>query len=200
MHKRKDKRFVKDYTKNDIVEYLKGVNRLLGEVPTFRNVNDIPGPSPRTIIRRFGKWTSALKSAGLRPQGKQLLKGERTYIKQNWKEMTDDEIASKLGVSKHVILYYRQNLKLWKNRKGTAKSTFRKHALNLYGKCCEVCGVEICEWHHIIPKSKIQTDWCILCPTCHSAITRKLVVIESRHDIASILLPYMKKIYTKLRL
>lgn len=200
MHKDSDKRFKKDYSKKDIIDYLKGVSKLLGTSPTFRNVHDIPGPSPRTIVRRFGKWTNALKGAGIRPQGKQFLKGERTYVRKNWKKMTDNEIAQSLGVTKNVILYYRQNLKLWKNRKGTARSTFRKHAMNLYGKSCEVCGVKICEWHHIVPKSKVQTDWCILCPTCHSVITRKLVIIESRNDIKNKLVPYMKNIYVDLRL
>lgn len=170
---------------------------MLGRVPTSRDLNNFPGPAPRTIIRRFGYWSIALKKAGMRPQTHQLQTGERSFIRYNWRKMTDKEIANKLGVTETVIKYYRMNYNLWKNHKGTARSTYRKEALKLYGQRCEVCGIGICEWHHIIPKSTNQDEWCILCPLCHSVITRKLVTINNRTELKTKLLPYMKKVHTE---
>lgn len=195
MNKTQDKRFKRDYTNKDIISYLKGVHRLINRSPTYRDINKIPGPSPRTIVRRFGKWSKALKLAGMRPHTNQLQRGERTYIRANWKKISDKEIAEKLGVNFSVVRYYRMNYNLWKNRKGTAKSTFRKKALGLYGEACESCGIKFCEWHHIIPKSKNPQDWCILCPTCHATITRKFVKVEKREDIVNKLRPFVQNLY-----
>ncbi len=138
--------------------------------------------------------------AGIRPHTHQLLKGERKFIRANWRIKTDKEIAKTLGVTDTVIKYYRMNYNLWKNRKGTAKSTYRKHAMKLYGEKCEICKLEICEWHHIIPRSTKPEDWCILCSLCHAAITRKLVEVRSRDDLKNKLMPFMKEIYTKLEI
>lgn len=195
----KDKRFKKDYTKKDILNYLKGVYKLIGKAPTYRDLQQIPGPAPSTIIRRFGYWSKALKEAGIRPQTHQLQLGERSFIRINWRKMTDKEIANKLGVTEVVIKYYRMNYNLWKNRKGTAKSTYRREALRLYGEKCEVCEIGICEWHHIIPKSTNSEDWCILCSLCHAAITRKLVEVKNRSELKTKLSPYMKKVYANLK-
>lgn len=94
-----------------------------------------------------------------------------------------------------------QTIKIFleKNRKGTAKSTYRKEALKIYGKRCEVCGIGICEWHHIVPKSTRSDEWCILCPTCHAVITRKLISINSRNEIKTKLLPFMRKLYSEMK-
>lgn len=194
----RDKRFKKDYSKKDILDYLRGVYKTLGKSPTFRDLNNLPGPSPRTIVRRFGSWSKALKEAGIRPQTHQLMRGERSFIRLNWRKMTDKEIARKFGVTEEVIKYYRMNYKLWKKRKGTAKSTFRKRAIKLYGENCEVCGVGICEWHHINPKSQSPEDWCILCPNCHAAVTRRFITIKNRRDLEVKLKPFMRKVYANL--
>jgi len=196
----KDKRFKKDYTKQEIIKYIQGVSKHIGNSPSSRELDKIPGPSSRTIIRRFGYWSKALKEAGIRPQTHQLMRGERSFIRENWRRMTDKEIAEKLGVTHEIIKYYRANYSLWKNKKGTAKSTFRKEALKLYGKKCEVCSIKICEWHHIIPKSKEPDNWCVLCPLCHSVITRKFVTINNREELKTKLLPYMRIIYKDLRI
>ena len=63
MNKTQDKRFKRDYTNKDIIDYLEGVHKLIKKSPTYRDINKIPGPSPRTIVRRFGKWSKALKLA-----------------------------------------------------------------------------------------------------------------------------------------
>lgn len=196
----KDKRFKKDYSKQDILDYLKGIQKILGRAPSSRDLNKFPGPAPRTIIRRFGYWSKALKEAGMRPRTHQLQTGERSFIRFNWRKMTDEEIAKKFGVTETVIKYYRMNYNLWKYRKRTAKSTFRKEALKIYGKKCEVCRIDICEWHHIIPKSTKSGDWCILCPNCHAVITRKIIVVNNRQELKTKLLPYMKKVYSELKI
>ncbi len=195
----KDKRFKKDYSKKDILNYLKGVYNILQRPPTFRDLKKFPGPSSRTIVRRFVLWSKALKEAGIRPQTNQLMQGERSFIRINWRKMTDKQIGKRIGVSEDVIKYYRMNYRLWKNRKGTAKSTFRKKAIKIYGKACEVCGLKITEWHHIIPKSILPEHWCILCPLCHEVITRKLVTVRSREEIETKLLPFMKQVYSDLK-
>lgn len=196
----KSKKFKKDYSNNDILNYLKGVEKILGRSPSSRDLNKFPGPAPRTIIRRFGRWSEALKKAGIRPKTNQLLKGERSFIRLNWQRMTDKQIAHKLGVTDTVIKYYRMNYNLWKNRKGTSKATFKKEALKLYGKKCEVCNLKICEWHHIKANSRNPHDWCILCSLCHAAITRKLVTVNNRKELKTNLLPFMKNIYSELKL
>ncbi|MDO8570469.1 MAG: hypothetical protein Q7R97_02690 [Candidatus Daviesbacteria bacterium] len=191
----KDKRFKKDYSKRDIIDYLKGIEKILGRVPSSRELKNFPGPAPSTVTRRFRLWSNALKEAGMRPQTHQLLTGERSFIRMNWREMTDKEIANKLGVTEVVIKYYRMNYNLWKNRKGTSKSTYRKRAFKLYGEKCEICGIEICEWHHIKPKSIDPKDWCILCPLCHAVVTKKLIIINNREDLKSKLMPFIKEAY-----
>jgi len=133
----------------------------------------VPGPSARTIIRHFGSWTKALKKAGIRPNTKQLFLNEKNYIKQNWRKMTDKEISNKLGLSIDIIKYYRMNYNLWKNRKGTSKQKHKSDGMRLYGRNCEICNISITELHHIVPKSKDIKDWAILCPLCHSIITRQ---------------------------
>lgn len=199
MHKTSNNKFKRNYTNKDILEYLIGIRKLLNRTPTSRDLNKFPGPAPRTVIRRFGSWSIALKKAGMRPHTHQLIKGERSFIRNNWKKMTDKDIARKLGITEVVIKYYRMNYNLWKNRKGTAKSTYRRKAFKLYGACCEVCGITICEWHHIIPKSTNQDEWCILCPTCHEAITRKLVIVQKRQDLETKLKPYIKELYRNIK-
>lgn len=200
MQRTRNKRFKKDYSQKDILAYLKGVSKILRRAPTFRDLNKFPGPSPRTIVRRFGHWTNALKTAGLRPHTHQLLPGERQIIRMSWRKKTDKQIAKTLGVTDTVIKYYRMNYKLWKNRKGTAKSTYRNKAFKLYGKKCEVCGINICEWHHIIPRSTDPNYWCILCPICHEIITRKIVSINSRNELQTKLKPYIRKLYQNMTL
>ncbi len=200
MQRKKDQRFKKDYSRKDIINYIKGVYKILGYSPTFRDLNKFPGPSPRTIVRRIGSWSKALKIAGIRPKTHQLKRGENSFIRNNWRKMTDKEIAQKLGVTEVVIKYYRMNYNLWKNRKGTARSTYRREAMRLYGKMCEVCGIKICEWHHIVPKSTQPKDWCILCSLCHAAITRKLVMVENRDELKTKLLPFMRNVYKDLKL
>lgn len=192
-------KFKTPYTRKLIASYLKSVSRLIGKSPTFRDLNIIPGPSPRTVIRHFGKWTIALKAAGLRPSTNQLMKGEKSYIRLNWRKFTDRELSKKLGISEDVIKYYRMQLNMWKNRKGTSKQKYKADGMRLYGKNCEVCNIPITELHHIIPKSTNADDWSILCPTCHAVITRKFIQIKNRSELKTKLTPFIKNLYKNIK-
>lgn len=187
------------YTRKTIIAYLQAVSKLIKKSPTFRDINIIPGPSPRTIVRHFGKWAIALKAAGLRPQTNQLMKGERTFIRLNWKKMTDKQISAKIGISDEVVKYYRMQFNLWKNRKGTSKQKHKADGMRLYGKNCEVCNLPVTELHHIVPKSTAIKDWSILCPTCHAVITRKLIVINNRKELKTKLTPFIKNLYKNIK-
>lgn len=99
MNRTRDKRFKKDYSKKVILDYIRGVRKVLGKSPSSRDLGKFPGPSSRTIVRRFGYWSKALKEAGFRPQTNQLIKGEKTYIRRNWRKMTDKQLAKTLAIS-----------------------------------------------------------------------------------------------------
>ncbi|MDD3998950.1 MAG: HNH endonuclease [Candidatus Shapirobacteria bacterium] len=195
----KNGKYSTPYTRSLIKKYLRSIYKATGKSPTFRDVNSIPGPSSRTIIRHFGTWTKALKASGIRPHTNQLMEDEKLFIRQNWKEMTDKDIAEKLGLTSEIIKYYRIQYDLWKNRKGTSDQKHKKDGMKAYGKNCEICNISITELHHIVPKSTNINDWAILCPTCHSVITRKLVVVKNRDDLKTKLTPYIKSIYKNIR-
>lgn len=188
-------KFKTPYTHKLIISYLQSVAQLIGRSPTFRDLNKIPGPSPRTVVRHFGSWSKALKAAGIRPQTNQLMRGERTYIRKNWRKMTDKQIAEKLKISVVVVKYYRMQYNLWKNRKGTSKQGQKSKGMRLYGKNCEVCNLPITELHHVKPRSRDPKNWCILCPICHTVLTKKIVKIETRKELKTKLVPYIKKLY-----
>lgn len=200
MKRAKAGHYINQYSKKDIIKYLKGIANLLKRSPVYRDLKKIPGPSPRTIIRRFGSWSKALKKAGLRPHTNQLMKGEKTYIRKNWRKVTDKEIAKTFGVSEQVIKYYRMNFNLWKNRKGISKIKIKKDAMKIYGNSCEICNIPIVQIHHIISKSTNYNEICILCPLCHSAITTKKVIIKNRYELRTKLKSYMKNIYSNLKI
>ncbi len=192
-------KFNTPYTRKLIISYLKAVSKLIGKGPTFRDVHIIPGPSPRTIVRHFGTWSKALKASGIRPQTNQLMKGEKSFIRQNWRRMTDKELAQKLGITDDIVKYYRMQYSLWKNRKGTSDQKHKKDGMRIYGKNCEVCNIPITELHHVVPKSQNIKDWSILCPTCHAVITRKLIQVNSRKELKTKLTPFVKKLYQNIK-
>lgn len=197
--RKKTGKFKTPYTRKIIVSYLLSISKLIKKSPTFRDTNKFPGPSPRTIVRHFGKWSNALKAAGIRPQTHQLMKGEKTFIKMNWRKTSDKEIAKKIGISSEVIKYYRIQHQLWKNRRGTSDQKYKKDGMKMYGKNCEVCNISITELHHIIPKSTDIKDWSILCPTCHSVVTRKLIHVSNREELKTKLTPYIQMLYKNIK-
>lgn len=193
-------KFKKSYSGQQLIAYIKGVSRVIKKSPTYRDLKTIPGPTASTIIRYFGKWSAALKKADLRPKTYQLIRGERKYIRNNWRQMTDKQIATKLKIPIYVIRYYRLSKKLWKNtrNKRLTKATQKKLAIRIYGNNCEVCHLPITELHHIIPKSKYQENWAVLCPLCHEIISRKIIIIKKRADLFNKLKPFIKQIYSHL--
>lgn len=195
----KTDKFKTPYTRKLIIAYLQSVSKLIGKSPTFRDLKKIPGPAPRTVVRHFGTWSKALKAAAIRPQTHQFMKGEKTYIRQNWRKMTDKEIAAKLKISIEVVKYYRMQYNLWKNRKGTSKQGQKSEGMKLYGKNCEVCNLPITELHHIKSHSQDSKDWCVLCPICHAITTRKIVKIKTRKELKTRLAPYIKKLYKNIK-
>lgn len=192
-------KFRTPYTRKLIIRYLRTISEQIGRSPTYRDLKTIPGPSPRTVVRHFGKWSNTLKASGLRPQTNQLIKGEKAFIQKNWSKFTDKQISEKLGISTDVIKYYRMQYKLWKNRKGASGQKHKSDGMQLYGKNCEICNIPITELHHIAPKSTDPKNWAILCPTCHSVITRKLVKIQNRDELKTKLTPYIKNLHKNNR-
>lgn len=195
----KSGKFRTPYTRQLIVSYLKAVSKLIGKSPTFRDVHVIPGPSPRTIVRHFGTWSKALKSAGIRPQTNQLMTGEKSFIRQNWRKMTDKELGKRLGITSDVVKYYRIQYRLWKNRKGTSNQKHKADGMRMYGKSCEICNLPVTELHHIKPKSTDINDWSILCPTCHAVITRNLIEVRNRKELKTRLTPFIKNLYKNIK-
>lgn len=195
-------RFKKVYHKKEILSYLKRISHAIGGSPTYRDLNKMPGPTASTIIRHFGSWSKAIKLAGLRPLSKQLIKGEKSFIRNNWRHLTDKETSDKLKIPVHIIRYYRLSSKLWKNTRNNrlTKGTQKKLAIKLYGDACEICKLSIVELHHIVPASKTPEHWSILCPLCHALISRKVVEIRSREDLFLKLKPIVKKIYSNLKI
>ena len=88
---------------------------------------------------------------------------------------------------------------MWKNRKGTSKQKYKADGTKLYGKNCEVCNLPITELHHIVPRSKDINDWSILCPTCHSIITRKFIQIKNREELKTKLTPFIRNLYKNIK-
>jgi len=191
-------KFRKQYKREDLTAYLKGIHHALRRSPVYRDLKAIPGPSPTTIIRHFGSWSKALKTAGIRPHTNQLTKEEKKFIKTSWRSMTDKQISSKLQVPTHVIRYYRLYQRLWKNsRDGNAQGVQRRKAYGIYGKTCEVCSIPIVDLNHIISRKNFPENWTILCPLCHATLTRNLVKITTRRELKTKLLPFMKELHKK---
>lgn len=193
-------KFKQQYTRQNIISYLKGVQKILGYSPVYRDIRKFPGPSPTTIIRQFKSWSRALKLANIRPHTNQLFRKERGLIRKVWHKMSDREVAKKLGVPVYVIRYHRIKSKLWKNsRKGAAKATQKQRAIKLYGKTCEVCNISVVELNHIISRKNEPKNWTILCPLCHAVLTRKFVTIQNRRELKTKLLPFMKILHESFR-
>jgi len=198
----KQGRFKQVYSKDEILIYLKKVAIFIKKSPTYRDLHTIPGPTASTVIRFFGSWTKAIKSAGLRPHTYQLIKGERTFIRKNWKTFTDKQVSEKLGIPIHTIRYYRLSSKLWKNTRNNklVKATQKRLAIMKYGDSCEICNMPFVELHHIVSKSKDENNWSILCPLCHEIISRKKVIVKNRKELFSKLKPFVKRLYSNLKL
>lgn len=91
-------KFKKAYSEKQLINYIKCVSKIIKRPPTYRDLKIIPGPRASTIIRHFGKWSIAIKKAKLRPHTYQLIRGEKKFIRSNWRLLTDKQIASKFKI------------------------------------------------------------------------------------------------------
>jgi 5-methylcytosine-specific restriction endonuclease McrA len=122
------------------------------------------------------------------------------FILKNCHEMIDIEMAKKiremgfLGATQWTIKYRRRKLGIKKYLYGEIKkhkAWIRSQAIKKYGNECELCGYRLSiDTHHIKPKNEGGLheidNLMILCPNCHSLITRKIFYINSRKDIPMI--------------
>lgn len=119
------------------------------------------------------------------------------YIRKNCHKMFDEEIADKLkqkgikGVSIWNVKYRRRKLGIKKYLYGEIqkhKAWVRLQAIKKYGNKCELCEYRLSiDIHHIKPKSEggahETENLMVVCPNCHSLITRKILSLGCRKDI-----------------
>lgn len=119
------------------------------------------------------------------------------FIMRNCGEMEDIEIAKKLREKGYkdatvwTIGYRRRKLGNRKYLRGEIqkhKAWIRAQAIKKYGNQCELCGYKMAvDTHHVIPKYKGGPheidNLMVVCPNCHSLITRRYIVLKSRNDI-----------------
>lgn len=141
-------------------------------------------------------------------------KGVDDFILKNCKEMIDEKIVvglKKLGFnSANVwnVKYRRRKLGIKKYLYGDVqkhKAWVRTQAIKKYGDRCELCFYPFSiDTHHIIPKylgGPHEIDnLMIVCPNCHSLITRKVLELNSRKDILRIGKLIRKKIKSTYKL
>jgi len=119
------------------------------------------------------------------------------FILKNHHKMIDKEITNHLkkkgykDVTEWNVKYRRRKLGIKKYLYGEIqkhKEWIRRQAIKKYGDKCELCGYKLSiDTHHIIPKNKgglhETNNLMILCPNCHSLVTRKKLILKSREDI-----------------
>lgn len=122
------------------------------------------------------------------------------FIIKNCQRLLDKDIVTKLkemGFRKANIWnvkYRRRKLGIKKYLYGEIKkhkAWIRAQAIKKYGNQCELCSYALSiDTHHIIPKyqgGKHETDnLMVVCPNCHSLITRKVIKLNGREDIPRI--------------
>ncbi|MFC1674646.1 HNH endonuclease [Candidatus Omnitrophota bacterium] len=119
------------------------------------------------------------------------------FIRKNCKRSLDKEIAKELkkngfkGATQWTIRYRRRKLGIKKYLCGDIKkhrAWVRMQAIKKYGNKCELCGYSlVVESHHIIPKNKGGlhkiNNLMVLCPNCHTLVTKGNFSLNSRKDI-----------------
>jgi len=130
------------------------------------------------------------------------------FILKNCKFMIDEKIALKLkemgfnNATIWTVKYRRRKLGIKKYLYGEIKkhkAWIRAQALKKYGNLCELCFYPLSvDIHHIIPKYKGGKhevgNLMVVCPNCHSLITRKTIKITTRKDISRVRRIIIKKI------
>ncbi len=120
-----------------------------------------------------------------------------SFIRRNCSKMIDKDIAEKLikrgiiGVNVWNVRYRRRKLGVKKYLYGEVlkhRVWIRTQAIKKYGNKCELCSYNMAiDTHHIIPRHQggphEVENLMVICPNCHSLITRKHLFINSRKDI-----------------
>ena len=146
-------------------------------------------------VRRHGY--PELKRDAYQPLEKLPHRVVDNFIVRNCKEMEDAEIARKLrgmgykNATVWTVGYRRRKLGGRKYLRGEVqkhKAWIRAQAIKKYGNRCELCGYNMAiDTHHIIPKHEGGPheidNLMVVCPNCHSLITRRYLVLENRKDI-----------------
>lgn len=149
-------------------------------------------------IRRHGY--SELKKNAYQSLEKLPHKIVDNFIRKNCQKMVDKEIAKELKkrgfkeATIWTIKYRRRKLGIKKYLYGEIKkhkTWIRTQAIKKYGNVCELCGYRISvETHHVIPKHQggpHETDnLIVICPNCHSLITKRIIILNNRKDIPKI--------------
>ncbi len=137
------------------------------------------------------------------------------FILKNCGRMLDKEIATKLKelgfkeVTAWNVRYRRRKLGVKKYLYGEIKkhkAWIREQAVNKHGGKCELCSYSLSvDAHHITPKCRgglnEVDNLMIVCPNCHSLITRKIIKIDNRKDIQKvrkIIIEQIKNTYRNL--
>ncbi len=137
------------------------------------------------------------------------------YIRNNCKEMDDNEITKKLiemgykNTTRWNVGYRRRKLGQRKYLRGEIqkhRAWVRLQAIKKYGKICELCGYKLAiDTHHIMPRFQGGLheidNLMVVCPNCHSLITRKIISINNRSDIKEtrkFILGRVKSFYKKI--
>ncbi len=119
------------------------------------------------------------------------------FIRKNYKKLIDKEIVKELKkrgfkkASQWIVRYRRRRLGIKKYLYGKIKkhkAWIRVQAIKKYGNRCELCGYRlVVDSHHILPKNKgglhEVNNLMIICPNCHTLISRGNLSLKSREDI-----------------
>ena len=143
----------------------------------------------QTRLRRYGHLGRKTGSHGL-----EKIPHTLDQVVQEHAALKDSEIMEvlhKMGfksITIYNVRYRRKKLGIKKYLGNKCKSWVIKHACDLYGKACELCGYSlVVEVHHVIERKNKGTNednnLTVLCPCCHALITRKILTMKSRQDI-----------------
>lgn len=130
------------------------------------------------------------------------------YILEHCNTKLDKEIAEELqlrgykNINADNVKYRRRKLGVKKYLYGEVKKHkvwIRNQAIKKYGHRCELCSYHLTvDTHHVLPKYKgglhEVDNLMVICPNCHALITRGLLIINSREEIAKVQKEIRRKI------
>jgi len=175
----------------------------------YKNTVEIYCPMHRARIKRHG-------TLDLKKDSKELDRKHACeklphpivddFIQKNWETTIDKDIAKILrgmgykGTTQWNVRYRRRKLGHKKYLTGDIqkhREWIRRQAIKKYGKICEICGYNLSiETHHILPRKEGGNheieNLMLLCPNCHTLVTRKKIILNKRKDIRTARIQYKK--------